>query len=197
MTRYRWQSRPGTGAQVTAGRAERQGRGSCSRLWSAWAAVSAGAGLHPHHGGGQRGAAASVGQGSNPITATVSAGQGSAQGGGPPPSWLRSARGGGPSLSRPRSARGGGLSPSAHGGGQCGARVHPHLLTVVVSAGRGSIPLTAVVSMGQGSIPICSRPGSVWAGVHPRPQPEGVRVGTLSHPCVLHQADTSFRVACV
>ena len=185
MTRYRWQSRPGTGAQVTAGRAERQGRGSCSRLWSAWAAVSVGAGLHPHHGGGQRGgsqcgagvqphhghgqcrAGVGTGWGSTPIMAAVSAGRGSI-----PISAAVSTRWGSiPVCSRWWSVRGKGPSPSAHGGGQRGARVHPahgrgqhgagvhpHLLTVAVSAGRRSIP-------------ICSRPGSMWAGVHPRPSP--------------------------
>ena len=47
------------------------------------------------------------------------------------------------------------------GRGQRGAGVHPHLLTVVVSAGRRSIPLTATVSAGRGSILICSQWWSV------------------------------------
>ena len=151
---------------MTAGRAERQGRGSRSRPWSAWgggqrwAAVSAEAGLHPHHGGGQRGAAASAGQGSNPIMATVSTGRGfipilaavsAGQGSIPICSRWWSVRGKGPSRSRPTSARGGAPSPSAHSGGQCRAGVHPHLLTAGVSAGQGSIPVPAQGRPGQDS----------------------------------------------
>jgi len=161
--------------------------------------------MGPAHGRGQHGRRSARGQGSIPIMAVVSAGRQPVRGRGPTPSRPRSAQGGDSSLSWPRSAWGRGPSPSAHGGGQRGAGVHPHLLTVVVSAGQRSIPLTAAVSAGRGSIPICSqwwsvqgegpsrsRPRSArgrapspsahgWGqcgpGVHPRPSPRASRSG--------------------